>query len=70
VKPDETSANRYLQRTKLTIDANHNGFAVPQSMRNRVNTPPDENLRVPYEADGGKTPSGTDNDVSGDLIPV
>lgn len=54
--PEKKPAKQSLKRTNLILDAIKYGFWVPQSMRDEVNRPPDENPRAPDEDDDGKAP--------------
>ncbi len=71
VKPNKRSVALDLRRSKLILDAINYGFWVPQSMRDEVNAPPDENPKVPDDPDDGKAPFGRDDDDdSSDVIRV
>ncbi|MGR3640093.1 hypothetical protein [Alterinioella nitratireducens] len=54
--PEKKRARQNLRRTKLILDAIKYNMWVPQSMRDEVNRPPDENPRAPDEDDDGKAP--------------
>ncbi len=68
--PEKARAKQNLKRTKLILDAIKYGLQVPQSMRDEVNQPPDENPKVPHEDDDGKAPFGQDDDDGSEGIPV
>ncbi|SOH95234.1 hypothetical protein SAMN06273572_108108 [Monaibacterium marinum] len=50
--PVKPKARQSLARDKLILDAIKYNLSVPQSMRDEVNRPPDENPKVPDEDDG------------------
>lgn len=70
VKPDKARVALDLKRSKLIIDAISYGFWVPQSMRDEVNAPPDENPKVPDDPNDGKAPFWKDDDDFSDVIRV
>lgn len=68
-KREKSKARQSLKRDKLILDAIKYNLAVPQSMRDEVNRPPDENPKVPDE-DDGKAPFGKDDDDDQGGIPI